>query len=387
MNAIVTLDSILEPSQALTPAALFGTGQIETIVSAIESQVRAEVYDVGTAEGRERIKSVAYKIARSKTTLDEIGKEHVADIKAKSAAIDKERKTLRDRLDALKDAVRKPVTDWEAAEANRVNEHERLLVDIIESVRFASTVPSVNLIEQRLSAVKDIYNRDWQEFQARAEGAAFEANAALETMLVAAKKAEAERVELEALRAEAEALRAEKAAREAAEAEERRLAEQRAAAEREAAAAIEREKARAEQAKRDQEAAVARAIEQERQRAEQARIEAEQRAEREKLAAIEADRRKAEEETRRVAAAAEAERRRQEQEARDAAAKKAAEEAAERKRQENKRHRERIYRNIMIDLAEALCAGGKPTGEENDMFSQIVDLIAEGKIRNVSIQY
>ncbi|UGA46632.1 hypothetical protein HU230_0011560 [Bradyrhizobium quebecense] len=365
MNAIVTLDSILEPSQAITPAALFGTGQIETIVSAIESQVRAEAYDIATPEGRERIKSVAYKIARSKTTLDEIGKEHVAEIKAQSAAIDKERKTLRDRLDALKEEVRKPVTDWEEAEANRTNGHESAIVAVIEAARQASGKPA-SLIRELVVIVEGYSARDWQEFKERADAAIAEALATLNQALAAAAKVEAERAELEALRAEAEALRAEKAAREVAEAEERRLVEQRAAAEREAAAAIEREKARAEQAKRDQEAAVARAVEQERERAERARIEAEQRAEREKAEAIEALHR------------------RQEQEVAAAAAKKAAEEAAERRRQENTRHRNKVHAQIAADFMGNAHPMNPVTQEVADI---LIDLITRGKIRNLSITY
>ena len=103
MNALVSIDNILEPAAALAPATLFGSGQVETILSAIEKDVRAEAYDIATPDGRERIKSVAYKIARSKTTLDDLGKEHVAEIKKQSAAIDAERRAIRDRLDALKE--------------------------------------------------------------------------------------------------------------------------------------------------------------------------------------------------------------------------------------------------------------------------------------------
>ncbi|MCA6114288.1 hypothetical protein J6524_05005 [Bradyrhizobium sp. WSM 1738] len=340
MNALVSLDSILEPQQALTATSLFGSGQVETILTAIEKDVRAEAYDITTEEGRDRIKSVAYKIARSKTTLDEIGKEHVAHIKAQSAAIDKERKTLRDRLDALKDEVRGPLTAWEEAEAARVDGHERALVEIVESVRFASTVPSSNLIEQRISAVNDLYNRDWQEFQARAEGAAFEANATLETMLATAKQAEADAAELAELRRL-------KAEREEADrkAEAERIAAQQAAERK--AYEERREKERAEKAERDKAVAVAAAIEAERVRAEQ-----------EKAAAIEA------------------EQRRHEQAARDAAAKKAAEEAAEQKRQANTRHRAKVHKAIAEAIAPHTCD-----------VDALVNAIARGDIPHVSINY
>ena len=137
------------------------------------AEVRAEVYDITTEDGRERIKSVAYKIARSKTTLDEIGKEHVADIKAKSAAIDKERKTIRDRLDALKEEVRGPLTAWEDAEEKRVGDNEAALVAIIETApavrrQTVRPYPRVDSIVEGYSA------RDWQEFRERADEAVTE---------------------------------------------------------------------------------------------------------------------------------------------------------------------------------------------------------------------
>ncbi|WP_456710600.1 hypothetical protein [Bradyrhizobium sp. USDA 4452] len=356
----------MEPSQALTPAALFGTGQIETIVSAIESQVRAEAYDITTPEGRERIKSVAYKIARSKTTLDEIGKEHVAEIKAQSAAIDKERKTLRDRLDALKEEVRKPVTDWEDTEANRVSGHENAIVRIIGLQ--SPQLPGVDGIRAAILEMERIAARDWQEFEHRGIGAYQETRDKLAAMLAAAERAEAERAELEALRAE-------KAAREE--------ADRKAAAEQEAAAAAarhrEQERIRAERAEEEKAAAVARAVEQERQRAEEARIEAGQRAEREKAAAIEAERRRLEEEAR----AEEWRRKREEQAARDVAAAVAAEqaerEAAERKRQESTRHRNKVHRAIRDSMTESAIPG--------EVADLILAALIDGSIPHVSINY
>lgn len=361
MNAVVTLESILTPAAApLSAEALFGSGQVETIVSAIEAQVRAEVIDIASPDGRKAAKSLAYKVARSKTILDEIGKEHVAEIKAQSAKIDAERKTLRDRLDALKAEVSRPVDQWEEAEADRVSGHENALVMIIQAPAFAHNANAA-VIRERIEAVASLFARDWQEFKERADVAVTEALATLSGALAEAEQREKDAAELEALRAEMEALRAEKAARDASAEQARKDQEAAERGEQMRQAEEAREKARAEQAKRDQEAAVARAIEQERQRAEQARIEAEQKAEREKIAAIEA------------------ERRRQEQDARDAAAKKAAEEAAEQKRQANKRLRNKVHAEM--EAAFLSC------GFEPGTVPRIVEAIRDGLIPHVSITY
>ena len=75
--------------------------------------------------GRDEIKSLAYKIARSKTTLDNIGKEHVAEIKAKAKAIDNLRAEMRDDLDALKHEIRAPLDEWEAEQERIIAEQNR----------------------------------------------------------------------------------------------------------------------------------------------------------------------------------------------------------------------------------------------------------------------
>jgi hypothetical protein len=331
MNALVTMEAILEPAAGVVLSAdsIFGTGSAETIVSAIEKQVRAEVFDITTEDGRKRVKSIAYKIARSKTTLDEIGKDHVAGFKAKSAAVDKERKTIRDRLDALNEEVRGPLTAWEEAEKARVEKREAFLVSIIESVKFDAIAPGVDVIRDRIQFVAAYSSIDWEEFRERADVAAKEALAMLEIMLATAEQHErdqAELIELRRLRAEREeADRLAAAAAQAAE-QARQEAEQKAArAAAEAERIAEWQRKREEQAERDVQAAVAATLERDRQRA---------------------------------------------------AAQKAAEEAAERKRQENKRHRAKVHAEIIAAL-EPLPASA----------AAILEAIDRGAIPHVSINY
>jgi colicin import membrane protein len=119
MNALVSIDVA-----TLTPASVFAPGGMEGIISKLEAEVRAIDRDITTPEGRDAVKSLAYKVARSKTALDDMGKELVADIKKQAGAIDADRKLARDRLDALKEEVRGPLTQWEEAEANRISGHE-----------------------------------------------------------------------------------------------------------------------------------------------------------------------------------------------------------------------------------------------------------------------
>ena len=127
----------------LTAADVYGDQEaLEAVLTEIETAARSIAPgDVNTKAGREAISSLAYKIARSKTFLDDkLGKPLVRDWKAKAAAVDKLRKLARDRLDALKAEVRQPLTDYEQAEADR----QARISDLLEAWH-ASNAPRSSL--------------------------------------------------------------------------------------------------------------------------------------------------------------------------------------------------------------------------------------------------
>lgn len=275
-------------------------------------QIRAEIDgftpDVSTKKGRDAIASIAHKVARSKTALDNVGKELVADLKEIPKKIDAERKRMRDTLDAWKDEVRAPLNEWEQAEADRVARHQAAIDQInlrLECRDLDSAELTTNIEWLEAMAIGE----QWEEFEAEAHRVKAASLTALHLALTKRQAYEAEQAELERLRAEAaqreQKEREERIAREAAE-QAKREAEQRAQAEREAAVRreaeakaaaerrelelklqaeqAEREKLeaqqRAEQAERDaaERAERAAAAERQRQADEQARIEAEAKA-------------------------------------------------------------------------------------------------------------
>lgn len=340
----------LIPLDTLTPAAVFAPGGVDDILAKIEGEVRGVHTDISTKAGRDAIASTAYKIARSKTALDDMGKALVADWKEKSKKVDAERKKLRDRLDALKDEVRQPLTDWENAEKARVEGHEAEIARIEAMGRFDEPEPSVEAVRARHAEYNALPARDWQEFDRRAAFAIDETGQRLNHVLALAEKREAERAELERLRAEqAERERKEHEARIAAEAAERARAEAEAKAKREAdeaAARADAERRRVEQERAEAEARAA--------RAEQEAKAAAERAERDKQAAVEDERRRA----------AEA---------------KAAEEAAAAKREANKRHAAKINNEVLAGLTAC--------GVDADTGKAIIAAIVRGAIPHVKITY
>jgi colicin import membrane protein len=342
MNALVTIDT-------LTPAVVFAPGGVDAIISKLEADVRAVATDISTEAGRKAVASLAFKVARSKTALDEMGKELVTDIKAQANKIDAERRVIRDRLDALKDEVRKPLTDWENTEKDRVAAHEQALTAITQYLSFAPTASPAEL-KGFLDEINQIAQRDWQEFSARATGTLDEVRQRLGKALADATKREAEAAELARLRAE-------QAAREQKEREDRIASE---------AANRARDEAEA-KAKRDAEQAATRAA------AEQARVEREKAEAVARAERAEADKKVAAEKAERdQKAAVEAERKR----AADVAAKEAADKA---RREKDKAHRAKLNNEALAALTAL--------GVDAELGKAVIAAIAKGEIPHVSIEY
>lgn len=249
---------VIEKQNAM---AVFTTKeQLDPIIEAIEKEARSLVPDVSTRKGRDAIASMAHKVARSKTYIDNAGKDLVAELKALPKHIDESRRIVRERLDALKDEVRRPLTEWEAeqerikaeeamnalhAEALVMNEN----IDLQRAIQFEADHEMALLMnkdfdrereEQRRQAEQAQRERDERLKQEAAEQARRDAEAMHKAEIEAAARREAEekaRAELaERQRVEAE----QRAAREKQEAEAR--------AEREKAAAVEAERLKGRQA-------------------------------------------------------------------------------------------------------------------------------------------
>ena len=104
-------------AEKLDVTVVFSDKGMAKLLDEIKTKVIAHVPDTKTEQGRKDIISLAYKITRSKTLIDDLGKGVVADWKKKAKLIDEHRKTARDFLDDLKNTARQPLTDWEAEQA------------------------------------------------------------------------------------------------------------------------------------------------------------------------------------------------------------------------------------------------------------------------------
>lgn len=113
---------VIEKANAMT--VIQSADQIEEILQKVEREVMSFVPDITTAKGRKEIAYLAYKVAQTKTYLDGLGKDLVAELKEIPKLIDANRKTVRDRLDELKAKARQPLTDYEEEQARIKAEEE-----------------------------------------------------------------------------------------------------------------------------------------------------------------------------------------------------------------------------------------------------------------------
>jgi hypothetical protein len=362
-NQVVTVEEI---SEANAPA-IYVKGGLQQFLDAVKAEVVAEVPDLTTKKGRDRIASLASKVSKSKVAVEKPGREYLARLKEMPKVVEAELREFVRAMDALRDDTRKPLTEWEAEEAARVNRHKSSIDQInlrlecadLDSAELAANIRCLEGIE---------IDPSWEEFEA-------EAARAKDKALTALRDALAKREQYEAEQAELARLRQEQAEREA-QAERDRIAKEAAErATREAEEKAEAEREAAEQRERDAKLA-----------AERRELELQLQAEEAKRQAAEAERKQAEAEHKAAQDKIDAERRQAEAVAKAEAAERqrVADEQAEAERQAKAREADRKHKSAVMGAAkEAIMLAGIT----EDQAREVVKLIAAGKVPHTTISF
>ncbi|MFH2228427.1 hypothetical protein [Klebsiella pneumoniae] len=323
MSEIMDLTVIeIKPEQA---PALYRAGGLDAYLEQIRQAVN-EVPDLTTKKGRDRVASLAAQVSRSKTAIEKPGREYLKRLKEAVRPAEAEIKRFVDACDELRDATRKPLTEWEA-EQERIKAEEAMLALHVEALAMneefdRQLAARIESDHEMALLMNDAFDREQAD-----------------------KAAEAERQRI----AHEEEIKRLAAAAAAREVEQRAQREREEAAHREAVL-----KAQAEQAERD-------------------RIAAEQKAEADKKAAVEAERRKAQEEADRIRREAE-----QREQARLAEEKRKADEQA--RREADVKHR----KTVGTDIVKALVAN---TSLTRDQAIEVLTAVKDGRIPHTGISY
>jgi len=229
-ESTITSLAVIETASA---ALVYAPGALTALVDKLKQEVRAQLatLDVSIPKDRARMISLSARVATAKVKLDKMGDSLIEEHRAVVTAVNADRKTMRDDLDAFKVEVRKPVTDLENAEKERVAAHEAAIHLLEDEDQRSSIWETSTELKARIEVIERMFTgRDWQEFAKRAESAKIEATDSIYRALGIVQKREAEQKELERLRAEAAERaikeREEAAAKAAKEAAERRAEEQ-----------------------------------------------------------------------------------------------------------------------------------------------------------------
>lgn len=331
----VTDLAVIEIKPDMAPALYVPNG-LDSYLDQIRQAV-SEVPDLSTKKGRDRVASLAAQVSRSKKAIEKPGREYLKRLKEAVRPAEAEIKRFVDACDELRDATRRPLTEWEA-EQERIKAEEAMTALHVEALemnaRFDQELAARFEADHELALLENYkFDREREEQRRQAE--------------------QAQRERDEQLQREA----AEKAQREA---EARHRAEIEAAARREAEV-----KARAEAAERQR-------IEAE-QRAQREAEEARLRAEREKQAAIAAEQHKAQEEADRIKREAEAK-----EAARLAEEQRIADETA--KREADVKHR----KTVGTEIVNALLANTSLTREQA---IEVLTALKDGLVPRAKIHY
>lgn len=341
-------DLALVPAKENALAVFTANNGLDPFLSKIREEIEdftASIkLDMSKPADRKKVASMAHKIARSKTMLDDAGKELTSQLKEMPRKVDAERKRMRDLLDMWKEEIRKPLTEWELEEEDRINTiHARIDAMDYDNV----IVITIEDIKRHLQNLKNIDVDDsFCEFKEKAEAQKNKSIVLLQEKLE-------KRIAFEAEEEERRRIEHEKQIELAKKSETERL---------------EREKRIAEEAKKQAEEAAVLAAKKEKEAAERRELELHRAAEKAKREALEA-----EERAKRIAEETE---RRLKQEAENKARK---EEEEQQKREADKAHRSKIRQAIVQDFIAQ--------GFDLDTAQKICAHLEDGVISYVEIQY
>lgn len=253
--------AVIEIPEEETLSVFTADKGLDPYLEQIKEETESLVPDLSSKKGRDAIASMAYKVSRAKTALDNIGKDLVAELKKQPALVDASRKQAREYLDDLRDSVRQPLTDWEAeqerikaeeaakAEAEKLraqieSEHEIALL-MYEKVLFEREQEAKRIEEERIAKEEELKLKAANEARIKAEQQAAAEKTRIEKekadAVAAAEESDRQRIAAEE-RAKLQAEQAEQRAKQAAiDAENRVKREAEAKAQAEAAALAKRE--------------------------------------------------------------------------------------------------------------------------------------------------
>jgi len=211
-NDIIT--AAPNPVAVLTDAEKF-----DAFFARMKAETEGLQADVSTKRGRDAIAAMAYKVSQTKQSIEKARLALTEEWRTQTSKVNAAGKQISQRLDDLRDQVRAPLNAWEAKDKERVAGCEAMIKRLSQDaiVQLADTSEGLRARHDAILAL--VFEEEvYQEFLDQAVALKNAAIATLELAIARLEKEEADRAELEQLRAA-------QIERQAREAETRRLRE------------------------------------------------------------------------------------------------------------------------------------------------------------------
>lgn len=367
---------IVPAANAKAAVVLFDQQKFDAFFAKLKADVEATPIDLATKKGRDAIASVAAKVRSEKASIDKDRLRLTAEWRNMTAQVNGAWNGIKEQMDALAIEARKPLTEWEQAEKERIDRADAIIDQLTRAAMVGLDETAADVRERGMAVYQLTLDPalfgDKLDTAQKAKGDAVDT---LKAALARLTREEEDRAELQRLRDEA-----------AARAEADRLAAERAEAARLEAARIEAERLAterasqeaAERAQREQERQIA-AQQVEAERIERAKVEAAEQAARKAQEAAKAEQDARDREHARQLAEAQAERDRIAAQEKARIAEQEAAAAAQAKRDADKAHRT----SVMRAAKEAIMT----CGADEETARKVVMAIIAGEVPAVSLRF
>lgn len=128
MSELINIENLIEIEKAQVIDVFSDTKKLQPYIDLIKKEAHADNVSVQTAKSRKEIGSRAHKVSKIKTALEKVGKDSIADLKARVASVNAGVKFLTTELADLRTSIREPLTAWETEQA----EKEQRRIDAIK---------------------------------------------------------------------------------------------------------------------------------------------------------------------------------------------------------------------------------------------------------------
>ena len=196
-------DSALTKVDSLTKEQLFIPSVIDPILDMIRAEVLSQAadLDISTPENRKALASIAFKVTKTKTFIEGKRKELVADEKKRLAGIDAEGRRVWMILEGIADEVRRPLTEFEQKDKDRIAKHEAGIYTMQELAKVPFGA-SADAIQGMLNAVEAIDTATFDEFSSLAASQKDRSVQELSQALEVTREVERQKVENDRMKAD-----------------------------------------------------------------------------------------------------------------------------------------------------------------------------------------